>query len=207
MPKDLILLAADKDIDQGIRGLLNRPQALSIRPIDADIYVHPRRDPGCMREAHNFLRPFIREYAHAMVAFDHRGCGREQLSPEKVAEEVRERLNLNGWNHRAEVIVFDPELETWVFASSRQVESCLGWRNQERIRPWLEQRGYWESNLSKPKKPREALERVLRESNQPRSSSLYHGLGQRVSVESCTDRAFGRFRNILSAWFPTSESK
>lgn len=207
MPKDLILLVADRDIEQGIRGLLSRPAAFGIRAIDADIYTHLRRDNGCFKEAQNFLRPYLRDYSHAMVMFDHHGCGREQISAELVENEIIERLKRNGWNDRATAIVFDPELETWVFASSSQVESCLGWQNQERIRSWLERNAFWKPNQSKPNSPKEALERVLVEAKQPRSSSLYHELGRRVSIQSCTDPAFHRFRNVLSAWFPNNESK
>ena len=59
---DLAVLVADKNTEAA---LLARPQALGIRPITAKIFVHPRRDPGCVNEAHLFLRPFVQEYRHA----------------------------------------------------------------------------------------------------------------------------------------------
>ncbi len=119
---DLIVLVADKNMDDGLRGLLTRPKALGIREIEARIFVHPRRDPACVRESDAFLRPFAGRYSRALVMLDRHGSGREALSAETLATEVRGRVALSGWDDRVEVIVLDPELETWVFASSPQVE-------------------------------------------------------------------------------------
>ena len=45
--KDLVILAADKDMEHAPSGLLARPRALGIRPIAFDVFVHPEHDPGC----------------------------------------------------------------------------------------------------------------------------------------------------------------
>ncbi len=57
--KDLAVLVADKNTEAALGSLLARPQALGIHPIVADIFVHPRRDPGCVNEAHLFLQTFV----------------------------------------------------------------------------------------------------------------------------------------------------
>jgi hypothetical protein len=202
MPKDLVLLVADKNMDHGIRGLLRRPLALGIRPIETQIYVHPRRDPGCARESHAFLRPFIGDYRHAMVMLDYSGSGREDLSADALSREVRGRLAENGWEDRTEVIVLDPELEVWVFASSPHVERCLGWRGRTRLRRWLERKNLWIPDRPKPPNPRAALEMALFQAKKPRSSSVYQCLSQRVSVRGCVDPAFLKFRDTLARWFP-----
>lgn len=207
MPKDLILLVADKNMDYGMRGLLSRPEALGIRRVETQIYVHPRHDPGCVREAHAVLRPFIRDYKHALVMFDRCGSGREGLPAAALSEEVRGRLATNGWEDRAEVIVLDPELEVWVFAASPHVERCLGWRSRARLQRWLELQGLWDPGQPKPVNPREALERALFEMKRPRSSSLYQRLGQRVGVRGCVDPAFRKFRYTLAGWFPPEEPR
>lgn len=49
---DLALLAADKQMAEALRGMLSRPQALGIRSVSSVVYQHPRKDPGCWREAH-----------------------------------------------------------------------------------------------------------------------------------------------------------
>lgn len=203
MPKDIVVLAADKNIDSAVRGLLSRPAALGIRPIQADTFVHPRHDPGCAREAHHFLRPFLGEYQHALVTFDRVGSGRESLSREELSEEVRSRISDHGWGERAAVIVLDPEIEVWVFAASPQVERCLGWpASKMRLRRWLEARGLWNRAEAKPRDPKAALERVLWEIKRPRSSAIYKCLGERVSFRDCTDPSFLRFRSVLANWFP-----
>lgn len=205
--RDLILLVADKNMEYGVRGLLSRPKALGVRSIDAQIIVHVRRDPGCVHEAHDFLRPFIKEYRHALVMFDREGSGREAVPGDSLEEEVRRRLAASGWDTRGDVIVLDPELEIWVFTGSPHVERCLGWQGTPgTLRGWLRQQNLWPEGRAKPEKPRETLERVLRRLNRPRSSSLYECLGRRVGLRGCTDPAFVKFTRTLSIWFPASKA-
>jgi hypothetical protein len=208
MPKDLVILAADKNIDNGVQGLLRRPAALGIRPIQFDTFVHPRRDPGCAREAHAFLGLLTQEYGHALVMFDRVGSGRETAAGEALSEEVRGRLAAAGWGDRAEVIVLDPEIEVWVFAPSPKVEQCLGWpARRKSLRRWLESRGLWEGNHAKPGDPKAALERVLSEIKKPRSSAIYRRLGEQVGIRGCIDPAFVKFRNVLANWFPAGGAR
>jgi hypothetical protein len=208
MPKDLVILAADKNTDHGIQGLLRRPAALGIRPVEFDTFVHPRHDPGCAREAHGFLRPLIQEYHHALVMFDHVGSGLETATGEALSEEVRARLVATGWGDQAEVIVLHPEIEVWVFAPSPRVEQCLGWpAGRKPIRRWLESRGLWEANQAKPGDPKAALERILSEIKRPRSSAIYKHLGEQVGIRGCTDPAFVKLRNALAKWFPAGSTQ
>lgn len=208
MAKDLVVLVADKNIDYGVQGLLSRPAALQIRPIQADTFVHPRRDPGCLREAQDFLRRLFGVYTHALIMFDRMGSGREALSQEELSEEVHTRVAGSGWGDRADVIILDPEIESWVFATSPQVERCVGWPpKRPTLRSWLETQGLWEPNSPKPADPKEALEQVLRRIKKPRSSALYMRLGERVNFRHCTDPAFVKFRTVLSNWFPAAVGK
>jgi hypothetical protein len=208
MPKDLIVLTADKNIEYGVRGLLSRPASFGIRPIQLDIFVHPHHDPGCAAEAQDFLRPFVRHYHHGLVMFDDVGSGREAVAQDMLSEEVRGRLAATGWGDRADVIVLDPEIEVWVFAHSPKVEECLGWpAGRVSLRRWLESSGLWETNQGKPGDPKTALERVLGEIKKPRSSAIYRRLGEQVGIRGCTDPAFVKFRKILATWFPLGSSK
>src|SRR5207245_2213346 len=63
-----------------------------MRQIDFDILVHPRRDPACAREAHSFLRPFVHQFTHALVVYDHQGSGFEHRASGDVGREVAEKL-------------------------------------------------------------------------------------------------------------------
>src|SRR6266542_2862642 len=111
--KDLVCLAADKNIEAAVRGLLARPEALDIRDVTYDVFVHPRRDPGCYHEAHVFLRAFRRDYAHALVVFDRAWEGAPAQEAALLEGAVRERLGTDDW---ADVVVIDPELEVWVWS-------------------------------------------------------------------------------------------
>ena len=64
--KDLVVLAADKDLQFTLEGLLARPEALGIRPIERDIFVDPEHDPGCALRGVEFLSPFANEYRHGL---------------------------------------------------------------------------------------------------------------------------------------------
>jgi hypothetical protein len=206
MPKDLIVLTADKNTEYGIRGLLSRPASFGVRSIQLDIFVHPHHDPGCAREAQDFLRPFLRYYRHALVMFDRVGSGRETLSAEVLSAEVRGRIAASGWGDRAEVIVLDPEIEVWVFPTSGQVERCLEWpAGSPKLRRWLETRGQWQRNHSKPSNPKEAFELALRELKKARSSAIYRRLGEHVSPRGCTDPAFLKFSSVIAKWFPAED--
>lgn len=59
---DLVILTADKDAQLALRGIVSRQKSLQIRSIKADFHVHPERDPGVLRGAHEFLRSFVRTH-------------------------------------------------------------------------------------------------------------------------------------------------
>jgi hypothetical protein len=111
---DLLVLVADRNMEAAVRGILTRPRSLSTHDIVFDIRVHPRRDPGCCREGVSFLRAFVGEYRHAMLVFDHEGCGREDNTASELETELEEQLQAAGWHDSTCVLVVDPELEIWV---------------------------------------------------------------------------------------------
>ena len=120
---DLIILVADTDMQSAMEGLLGRVPSLGIRPIQYRIFVHPQHDPACRTAAHDFLRPFINKFDHAVVVLDFEGCGaRENQTPVDVETEIEEQLFRNGWTNRAIAVVIGPELEVWVWSSSPHVE-------------------------------------------------------------------------------------
>lgn len=200
--KDLIVLAPDKNVEYAVRGLLGRPDALRVRPVSYDALVHPRRDPGVFLDAHDFLRPFSGEYGYALVLFDHEGCGHEDEAPGDLRNAVRSHLELNGWAGRAEVIVFVPELEVWVWSASPHVAACLGWEGQRPpLSDWLREQGYWPEGTPKPPRPKEALEAALRQAQKPRSSAIYQQLAERVSLRGHREPAFNLFTLTLTRWF------
>ena len=203
---DLVLLSADKQMAETLRGILSRPEALGTREISCTVNTHVKRDPGCRTDAHNFLRSFQTDFDHALVLFDYEGCGASgSSSPREVESEVEDRLRKTGWENRARCVVIDPELEVWVWSGSPEVDRCLGWDpSGQRVQDWLRAHDRWPMEAPKPPAPKAAVEKVLAAVHQPRSSSLFRELAETVSLERCEDESFQRFRRILQEWFPPS---
>jgi len=203
--RDLVVLTADKNGEMAMRGLLSRPSRLSIRSVNAEHYVHPDRDPGCLRTAAELLRVAVRTHAYAVVLFDREGCGREDSGRVELEQQVEERLARSGWQERCAAIVVDPELDAWVWSDSPHVDEILGWSSRTpALRPWLRERGLLGQHQVKPSRPKEALERALHIVSRPRSSALYQALAQSVSLQRCTDPAFQKLRSVLTRWFPAT---
>jgi hypothetical protein len=204
--RDIIFVVADRDIEATVLGLLSRPQSLAIRRISAVIRTHPEKDPGCFLRAHDFLRAFRSHYARAIVMFDREGCGSEALSRVALEAAVEDRLRKNGWDDRAKTIVIDPELESWVWSDSPEVDRILGWVARSPVlRSWLWEKGFLQEGTVKPRRPKEAVEAALRVVHKPRSSAIYQDLAMSVSLRRCTDPAFTKLRATLQSWFPSND--
>lgn len=201
-PFDLVVLVPDKNMEAAVRGMLSRPRALGIREIKYDTFIHIERDPGCLNRGHDFLRPMVKKYQHALVMLDRQGCGQEHLPREVLEKMVRDNLQQSGWGERADSVVLDPELEVWLWSESPQVASCLGWPSDTKnLRDWLKAKGLWDYDSLKPADPKAATERVLREVRKPRSSAMYAEVARQVSLKRCTDSAFRKFKELLQSWF------
>jgi hypothetical protein len=200
--KDLVCLAADKCIEAVLRGLLSsRSEALRIRALDWDGFVHPRRDPGCYNEGHEFLRGFHGSYEHGLLVFDRDWEGAPFHDVARLEEDVRGRFAIVGLADWAEVVVVAPEIEAWVWSDSPHVQRALGWEADQPLRQWLEEKGAWAIGQPKPADPKNALQQALQHVHQPLSSSMFGHIGRTVSVERCTDPAFTRLKNVLTTWF------
>jgi len=199
--KDLVVLVADTDMEQAVKGLLlKRSKALGLQTdIKFDVFKHPQRDPGVFREAHEFLRPLQGQYRYALVMLDREGSGQESKSAQQIEHEIQQRLDQVGWKDYSAVIVLDPELEVWVFSSSPHVIRVIAEDDRDLYQQVLNAHGML--NTGKPARPKEAMEEMLRRKRIPRSSGLYRELAEQVSLERCNDRAFQRFREILRRWF------
>lgn len=201
-PKDLILLVADLDIEQTMRGLLGNPERLGIRSITWEIRRHPERDSGCARHSTEFLRLFYKQFSHALVLFDHEGSGKEAATREVVERELEDELTRSGWRPgAARVVALDPEIEAWVWSPSVHVAKELGWRDWELLKEWLMERGLLSVDTSKPRRPKEAMRAVLKDRSLPVSASRFRKLAERVSHRRCDDPSFIKLRETLHEWF------
>jgi hypothetical protein len=200
---NLVLLAADKTIETGVTRAFARTPSLGCTAFTFRSFVHPDRDPGCYRRAAEFLTVLTDQYQYAVVIFDREGSG-TTMQRQDIELEVEARLAASGWNDRARCVVVDPEIENWVWTDSPHVAECMRWRANIELREWLATRGLWPQEAAKPPRPKEALQAVLRETGQPRSSALYGEIAQRVSLAKCSDPAFLKLRELLVGWFPAA---
>ncbi len=202
--KDLVVLAADSNIEYALRGLFTRSESLGIRPIEADIFTHPQHDSGCAQRGVDYLSNFSEFYHYGLLMLDYEGSGREQSQqPQALQGTLNSEFARSSWGERARAIVLSPELEAWVWSDSLHVDAVSGWKNrQPPLRSWLVEQGWLEQGQVKPEKPKEALQAALREADVRRSSSLYRRIAEKVSLHRCTDRSFQEFKGILASWFP-----
>ena len=204
LPHDLIVLAADKNMEAALRGiLLHRPRSLGVRPLDVKFLRHPGQDSGCPRTAHAFLRSYVASHAFAIVVFDREGCGPSSCR----ASNWKSRSSRN-WPKTAGRTAAPslPSTPNWRHGCGAILRTLTtNWAGREDSRPYG--RGSENRNLLgeadvKPPRPKEAVEVALHEAKRERSSSIYEDLAKTVSLDRCTDPAFAKLRDKLVEWFP-----
>jgi len=204
--KDLVILAADKDLEFALRGMLSRPKALGTRTVEEDIFVHPEHDPACALRGVDFLDNLSGQYRYGLLIFDHKGSGKETTAPQELQKSLDAEFASSAWGNRARAIVLVPELEACIWSNSPNIDDVVGWKNRNpKLRPWLIEQGWLQQGEVKPTQPKEAFEAALRKVRKPRSASLYQQIAERVSLRQCTDTAFLELKGILNNWFPPEE--
>ncbi|MFP4172383.1 MAG: methylation-associated defense system protein MAD4 [Candidatus Hydrogenedentota bacterium] len=209
--RDLFVAVADLDAENVIKTLLSQRQlSLGIEldfnanpPPRGDLLRYSGRDSGCYGKAADILRGAQDTHRHAMLLLDRHGSGAESKPREDIEVELEKRLRQNGWaDDNVCVIVFDPELEAWVWADSPHVSDVLGWTNErDQLRRHLGDKGLWPHKTPKPPNPKEAMEEALRTKKAGPPAPLFRKLASRVSLERCHDPAFIKFKTGLRRWF------
>ena len=93
--RDLIVLAADLDLVETMKALVARPGDLGIREIGCHVDKHRFKDPGCRNDPSTPLRPYIAEFAHALVVFDKEGSGSD-ASREEIQHNAERTWHATG---------------------------------------------------------------------------------------------------------------
>ncbi|HQN17772.1 MAG TPA: hypothetical protein PKV86_01470 [Syntrophobacteraceae bacterium] len=205
--KELIVLVADLDAENALRGILGRCEALNIRKleheIDYEILRHPQRDSGCRSNAEDFLESYVNTHRRALVIFDRDGCGWEDRDATEIEKIMEQRLVKAGWNQQyVAAIVIVPELEAWVWSSSPHVDAELGWRGHTpKLRDWLAQNSLLPAGQIKPADPKKAMLGAMRQVKKSCSSRVFSRLAEKVSLQGCQDRAFNKLLRVLQQWF------
>jgi hypothetical protein len=203
---DLVVLVADKDIEQSVLGLLGRHQAVGMRQISYDVITHPGRDPGCFAYGHSMLSLYRDAADHALMLFDAAWEGRPSADPVELEDEVHSRLH-EQWGSAARCVVIDPEIEQWVWSASSNVARVLGWQSRDpALRTWLRLKNLWPEGAAKPPDPKAAFESCLREVRVPPSAAIFRQLASQVGIGRCSDPSFLRLLAVLREWFPPPNS-
>ncbi|MFM8900826.1 MAG: methylation-associated defense system protein MAD4 [Burkholderiales bacterium] len=202
--KDLIVLAADKSTQITLQAALIRYQSLSIKPISCDFRVHPGKDGGARTSGPELLAAEHRRFSHGLLVFDLEGSGATTGDPLLLESELDAKLR-TVWGDRAKCVVVAPEVDIWLWGNDSLLGEVFRWPLAVPIRDWLVSSGFEFDSRGKPKRPKEALEHMVRIHRQPRSSALYGIVASKISLKHCTDEAFIRLRNQLQAWFGRNE--
>lgn len=203
-PLDLVVLVADADAEWGIRTLIEkRYRDLGIRPIRAEVLRHPYHDPAVFQEAQEFLRPYLSSASYAVVLLDREGSGQEQKSAKEIERDLEARLHRNGWaaegNPRAIAVTIDPELEVWICWSEHETLGNVLCIPREMVQAVLKEVPVTPNG--KPQRPKETLEKLLRQGQRPHSPRIYQELAERAEIRS-GERSFDKLLTTLRTWFP-----
>lgn len=202
---DLAILVADKNMQFALQGALERPQAMGIREITFEITPHFGHDGGMRTIGPQLLALKRSRATYGLLVFDYEGCGAAEPVDE-LESKMNERLR-QQWADNAKTVIISPELDIWVWGNENALGQVLQWNKPERIHAWLKKRGFGFSQTAKPERPKEALDAIMRELHEPRSSARYKEIAEKISLKRCVDPAFLRLKQQLQAWFPPSDSK
>jgi hypothetical protein len=202
MKGDLVVVVADGGIEQAIRGLLTRAEALGIRPLHGVEFPKLHKlDCDTFATGHQLASLYRPTHEHALIVLDLAWDGRPINDPLEMSRQVDERLRPD-WGDSGRCVVIDPELEAWVWSDSPHVAKVLGWTDLPELASWLSLKGLWPRNSPKPPDPKSAYLAAIREKRIQNSNALFRTLAEKVSLTRCEDRAFLALREILRAWFP-----
>lgn len=201
--KDLLVLVADKDAELIFKELLWRiPHLENITEFSYEILRHPQRDEGIANRAVDYVQQYINDFRFLIVLSDYNGCGKKHIPRVQLETELENQFNQNGWQDRNACILFEPELEAWLWVKHNFLHRLLDWQDEQNIYEWLIQEGFqFKENSLKPIRPREAFEAALRKQNIPHSSALYARFARIMDYRQCTDPTFLKFLNTLRRWF------
>jgi hypothetical protein len=208
----LVVVVADRAYEAVLNELFARSHQAGFDPVDLKIVPDPFHDSsGRLTE---LLRPFLREYDHALVLRDLAGSGFEAEGPRKLEESLEAQMAKDGWgNKKHAAIVADPEIEEWLRLPSPHLLKLL----EERARKNRNTVGAFQRVLDdlivthagrdkrgKANNPKEVFEGLVHHYGIPPANALRGFLAKRESLNGCLSDSFNRLLQILRSWFPRS---
>lgn len=205
--KDLLVYVADADALAFLRAILQRHQALGIRPVTFDIERHPQRDAGMVHSGAELVRMKKGRYQKALLMWDHHGSGRDhRQAPNLVCQEIQSKLDSFTWSGNSSVTVLVPELEQWLWFCENALAAHCG-VTQVQLQQWVQERSLKLGRTAeemKQQQPKELFEHIMRERiKRTISPRDFDEIGQHASVNALLAcDSFSAIALTLRAWFP-----
>lgn len=200
--KDLVILVADVQAKAVLEALLqHRLHSLGLpRELTVDVVNSAGTDGGVRTRGTDVLRYLAPAAKHAMMIFDHHGCGDD--SPAEVIEEALEKQLRAAWGSRAACIVLEPELEEWVVGARSafgEIEELSG----VDATAWWSNRGFKRDDRGKPVPVKAAIDDLFDAHGARRSAANYRLIAGRASLrlDRCQSRSFHKLVRQLREWF------
>jgi hypothetical protein len=210
-PSKLVAVVADKAYEAVLNEIFARHREGSFRPVTCRIVPDPYHDSS--RKLTDLLRPFLRDYGHAVVLRDLAGSGYEDQGARKLEEDLEAQMRANGWLHKKHAaIVTEPEIEEWLRLPSPHMLRLLDERarkNRNRLNAFqgvldeLLERHRGRDERGKACQPKEVFDGLVRYYGIPPANALRGFLAKREPLEGCLSDSFNRLLEILRTWFPS----
>ncbi len=209
-PAKLVVVVADKAYEAALNEVFARSHEAGFRPMQSRIVPDPFHDSsGRLTE---LLRPYLREYNHALVLRDLAGSGYEDKGARGLAERLEAQMRANGWLHKKyAAVVTEPEIEEWLRLPSASILELLearAKRHRDRVRDFqrvvddlIHVHG-GRDGRGKACQPKEVFEGLVRHYGIPPANALLGFLAKREPFEGCLSDSFNRLLTILRSWFP-----
>lgn len=205
-----MFLLADLECEATLRGFFAREQfhrslecgAFSFDEREDLLRDAGGKDPGVWKNAHEILRSKQLSHDHALIILDNAWDGSPNVAA--IEQDITRNMVGSGWAvEQFEIIVIDPELESWIWQDNQHVERAFGHDRPPSLRSVLEQANLWPAGAAKPPDPKRAVEVVNSWYRFGPPSAVFNEIASRVSVRPCTDPSFCKMRAALQRWFPT----
>lgn len=208
----LVVVVADKAYEAVLNEVFARHFEAGFGPLESRIVPDPFHDSsGKLTE---LLRPFLREYDHAIVLRDLAGSGHEANGARKLEEHLEAQMRANGWLHKKHAaVVTDPEIEEWLRLPSASLLELLQARakkHRDRVKSFqgvldnlLKTYG-GRDGLGKACKPKEVFDGLVRYYGIPPANALRGFLARREPLVGCLSNSFNRLLQVLRSWFPAN---
>ena len=222
--RSLLAMVADKDARMGVGALLangsryrhSRPSR-QLATFDFQVESDLRSVSGHDGHLHVHVADLLRQYRSThqrVLVFLDQQFGGELLAAE-IHADICKRLTADGWSReRFEPIVFDPEIEIWMWQERNNAtfDSLIGFNRRptdakryRSVRDWLRHQPaaspLWPDGKTKPPDPKQALEWTMRRCQTPLSSTTFANAAEILGDKGCTDASYQSFNATMVRWF------